>query len=228
MSIETSMANYYAERAKEYERIYQKPERQEELRQLRDLVQRTFADTHVLEIACGTGYWTEVIARSAASVVATDINEEVLAIARSKPIDHQKASFRTADAYALPPFPQKFAAGLAAFWWSHVPKSRLRVFLENFHRAFSPGGKVVFLDNCYVEGSSTPISRTDQQGNTYQLRKLDDGSTHEVLKSFPTEAELRETLAPLALEVRIQFLKYYWILTYFPRPNYRDPLLIPA
>src|SRR5882762_10017641 len=124
MNMESSMVNYYAERAKEYERIYQKPERQEELRQLRDLVQRTFADTHVLEIACGTGYWTEVIARSAASVVATDINEEVLAICRSKPIDHQKTSFRTADAYALPSFPQKFTVGLAAFWWSHVPKAK--------------------------------------------------------------------------------------------------------
>ena len=186
------MANYYAERAKEYERIYQKPERQEELRQLRDLVQRTFADTHVLEIACGTGYWTEFIARSAVSVVATDINEEVLAIARSKPIDHQKTSFRTADAYTLPPFPQKFTAGLAAFWWSHVPRAKLRGFLEKFHRAVSPGGKVVFLDNCYVEGNST----------------------HEVLKNFPTEPEVRETLASLASEVHVQFLKYYWIVTY--------------
>ena len=72
VNMESSMVNYYAERAKEYERIYEKPERQEELRQLRDLVQRTFADTHVLEIACGTGYWTEVIARSAASA-ATQI-----------------------------------------------------------------------------------------------------------------------------------------------------------
>src|SRR5437879_9405991 len=85
MSIESSMVNYYAERAKEYERIYQKPERQQELQQLRDFVQRAFANSRVLEIACGTGYWTEILSASAASIVATDINEEVLAIARSKP-----------------------------------------------------------------------------------------------------------------------------------------------
>ena len=42
-----------------------------------------FAGAKVFEVACGTGYWTEVLARSAASVFATDINDEVLAVARS-------------------------------------------------------------------------------------------------------------------------------------------------
>src|SRR5262245_51295140 len=84
MSIETSMAAYYAQRALEYERIYHKPERQADLQELHNLVERTFAGAAVLEVACGTGYWTEVLARSAASVTAVDINEEVLAVARSK------------------------------------------------------------------------------------------------------------------------------------------------
>src|SRR6476660_5952415 len=118
-----SMVKYYADRAAEYERIYQKPERQEDLRTLREFVERTFVATHVLEIACGTGYWTEIVARSAASVVATDINEEVLAIARSKPIDRTRTIIRKADAYALTPAAERFTGGLAVFWWSHVPKA---------------------------------------------------------------------------------------------------------
>jgi SAM-dependent methyltransferase len=213
MSIEASMVGYYAERACEYERIYQKPERQADLQRLRRFVESTFAGVDAFEMACGTGYWTEVLARSAASVVATDINEEVLAIARSKGLA-ERVTFQRADAYALPSLSQRFTAGLSVFWWSHVPKSRIRNFLRGFHRVLSPGARVVFIDNAYVEGSSTPISRTDAQGDTYQIRRLDDGSTHEVLKNFPTEIELRFAVEDSGSEVRVEFLQYYWILSY--------------
>ena len=82
------------------------------------------------------------------------------------------------------------------------------------HRAFAPGTRVVFIDNLYVEGSSTPISRADADGNTYQKRPLDDGSTHEVMKNFPSEQELCAAVADLACEARVEFLKYYWMLSY--------------
>ena len=81
----------------------------------------------------------------------------------------------------------------------------------------SSGARVMFIDNAFVEGSSTPISRTDEHGNTYQVRRLDDGSTHEVLKNFPTKSELVSAVDGLATDVRIEFLRYYWILSYVPR-----------
>jgi demethylmenaquinone methyltransferase/2-methoxy-6-polyprenyl-1,4-benzoquinol methylase len=211
---EFSMVAYYAERAREYERIYRKPERQKDLKWLRDFVERTFAGLRVCEIACGTGYWTEIMSRSAQSVTAIDINDEVLAIARSKPIDTSKTTFVKADVYDLPAFIEKFNGGLACFWWSHVPKAKLSDFLHGFHRVLSPGARVVFIDNRYVEGSSTPISRTDDDGNTYQIRKLDNGTTHEILKNFPTESELREVMHGLAEDVSIQWLPYYWVLSH--------------
>jgi len=214
MKPESSMVAYYARRAAEYERIYQKPERQEDLGRLREFVERTFGGQRVFELACGTGYWTEILARSAESVLACDLNEEVLAIARSKPMARAKVEFLRADAYALPELPQKFDAGLAAFWWSHVPKLRLRPFLESFHRRFAPGARVIFVDNIYVEGSSTPISRQDGEGNTYQLRELDDGSEHEIMKNFPTDSELHDAIAEAATQVEVSRLEYYWILSY--------------
>ena len=213
------MVNYYANRAQEYERIYHRPERQDDLRRLRDFVTSAFTDTHVFEVACGTGYWTEIIAPSAATVVATDINEEVLAVARSKHIDTRKVTFRLEDAYALPVLPQRFAGGFSAFWWSHMPKAKIQSFLRGFHRVLSPGARVVFIDNAYVEGSSTPISRTDEHGNTCQIRRLDDGSRHWVLKNFPTEPELRASLEGLAENVRVDFLRYYWLVSYVSRAD---------
>lgn len=62
-----------------------------------------------------------------------------------------------------------------------------------------------------------PISRTDEHGDTYQMRGLDDGSRHEVLKNFPTESELRAAVHGMATEVRVELLQYYWALSYVPR-----------
>jgi demethylmenaquinone methyltransferase/2-methoxy-6-polyprenyl-1,4-benzoquinol methylase len=154
------------------------------------------------------------LSRAAASVVATDIYEEVLAVARSKYMDTGRVELRREDAYALPVLPRKCDGGFAGFWWSHIPRARMRSFLAGFHRVLSPGARVVFMDNVYVEGSSTPISRVDQHGDTYQMRRLDDGSGHEVLKNFPTESALRAAVEGFAAEVRVEFLQYYWILSY--------------
>ena len=87
MSVEadSDLTSYYAARAQEYESIYDKPERQADLATLRALVPDYFVGRDVLEVACGTGYWTQFIARRAATMTATDINAETLAIARTKP-----------------------------------------------------------------------------------------------------------------------------------------------
>jgi hypothetical protein len=45
---------------------------------------------------------------------------------------------------------------------------------------------------------------------------MGDGSTHQVLKSIPTEKELCLALEGLGSNVRIAFLKYYWIASYVP------------
>lgn len=202
---------YYAKRAAEYEKIFEKPERQADLARLRLDIAALFAGELVLEIACGTGYWTPLIAAKAESVLATDYNEETLAIARSKRYPKGNVRFERADAYALPAWPQKFSACYAGFWWSHVPVHKLEQFLTGLHERLQPGARVVFMDNRYVEGSSTPISRTDGEGNTYQSRKLADGSRHEVLKNFPSAAELR---ARVGRDVEITEYEYYWLASY--------------
>lgn len=208
------MIDYYSKRANEYERIYQKPERQAALGWLREILRRELAGHHVLELACGTGYWTEAIAGIAASVHATDASLEVLQIARSKQLDPAKVTLAPGDAYHPLPAMPAFTAGFAGFWWSHVPKLRLPAFLETLHAALVPGSRVVFADNRFVPGSSSPLSRHDDEGNTYQLRSLADGSHHEVLKNFPTTEELREVIAPFSEGVEILTSDYFWCASY--------------
>lgn len=212
-----NLTEYYARRAAEYERIYVKPERQADLTSLRSRIAALFSGRAVLELACGTGYWTEVIAPHVRSITAIDFAEETLAIARSKKYPAKTVEFAQGDAYALPDLSRRHDALFAGFWWSHVPLARLDSFLAGVARAVAPGAIVALLDNRYVEGSSTPVSRRDGEGNTYQTRKLDDGSTHDVLKNFPSDRELVEHASAHGIEAKVEWLEYYWLLTYRTR-----------
>src|SRR5678809_427405 len=97
----TNLVSYYSDRAKEYEKIYAKPERQDDLKRSSVILQEIFEDKNVFEVCCGTGYWTEKIAATASSIFATDINESMLEIARHKQSLKAKVTFGIADIYNL-------------------------------------------------------------------------------------------------------------------------------
>jgi ubiquinone/menaquinone biosynthesis C-methylase UbiE len=208
------LEKYYARRAGEYEQVYEKPERQQELAWLRERVPQLFRGRTVLEVACGTGYWTQYIATTAKRVYACDINEPVLEIAREKPVPPGKATFFKADAVALDHVPAGCNAAFAGFWWSHVKKSELALFVKNLSLRLEPGSVVAILDNSFAHGSSTPISRTDAEGNTYQMRKLANGEEYEVLKNFPSSLELTQAVRGVAREAHLESLTYYWLLVF--------------
>lgn len=209
------LVDYYAARVAEYERVYEKPERQADLSTLRSLVAAYFSGSRVLEVACGTGYWTAVYSPRATSVVATDKTPAVLELARSKGAPSDRVRFEVADAYDIGSIEGDFNSCFAGFWWSHVPYSRLPKFLYQLHRRLGNGARMMFLDNRFVEGSSTRISRIDRGGNTYQRRRLEDGTEFEVLKNFPKVDEIKEILRRAgAKNVNVVKLKYYWYATY--------------
>lgn len=210
----TDIINYYAKRAKVYEKIYQKPERQPELQSIEKLLQGEFTSQKLLEIACGTGYWTERMAETATSVLATDINSEVIEIAKAKSYPKQNVSFSNADVFSLSRVSSDFTAGFGGFIWSHIPLEKISPFLDTLHSKIKRQGKIIFIDNNYVEGNSTLIYTKDKEGNTYQLRKLEDGTSHLVLKNFPTEAEIRQVLEGAAINLVFKRLKYFWYLMY--------------
>jgi SAM-dependent methyltransferase len=209
-----TMETYYAERASEFEAVYAKPERQADLTELRALLQATLADRNVLEVACGTGYWTQVVAGTARSLLATDVNEPMLAIARRKPYPPGRVCFQRVDAFDLGDLGSGFTAAFAGFWWSHLTAQQGRAFLRGLHRVVGVGGQVVLFDNRYVEGSSTPIARRDADGNTFQWRHLADGRRFEVLKNFPDEGELRAAVGPMGEGIEYRALTYFWLLRY--------------
>ena len=207
------MQSYYAARAREYDRIYDKPERQADIQLLREWLPSLFRGSRLLEVACGTGFWTQFIAPLADKIVAIDSAPETIAIAQSR-VPRDKVSFVAGDAYDLPRDQGTFDAAFAGFWFSHVPRERQDEFLRGLSGAVATGSTVVLVDNRYVEGSNHPISERDANGNTFQLRTLQDGSVHRVLKNFPTEAELSSRIEKVGHSLQFRWFKYYWAVQY--------------
>ncbi len=208
------MQSYYAARAGEYDSVYQKPERQADLREIERWLPAVLFGATVLEVACGTGYWTQFIAPVASSIVAIDSASETLAIAERRVLA-SNVEFQVGDAYALRPDSRGFDAAFAGFWFSHVPLARRREFLGGLNAVLRPGAKVVLLDNLFVAGSSSAIAEQDGSGNTYQSRTLNDGSTHRVLKNFPAEAQLFALLeSGLGRSAEYIRWRFYWALVY--------------
>ena len=214
-----SMSEYYVQRAAYYERVYFKPERQTDLRAMEAWLPTQFAGRRVLEVACGTGWWTPHGARDAKAWLATDLNPETMAVAHNKALPGC-VQLETVDAYSFEQIKGQtfdgavFDGAFAGCWWSHVPLARLPGWLATLHTHLEPGARVVFLDNSYVQTSSTPLSRRDGDGNTYQNRTLDDGSVHEVLKNFPTPDGAIAALGPRARDPRWIAYEHYWVLSY--------------
>jgi 2-polyprenyl-3-methyl-5-hydroxy-6-metoxy-1,4-benzoquinol methylase len=210
-----NLTAYYAARAAEYDEVYRKPERQDDLKSLRAILRELLSGHSVLEVACGTGFWTEQVAVTASHIHATDVNDSVLEIASERLRHCQNVTIHRDDAFALTRVNGVFTAAFAGFWWSHLHKGeQLSGFLNLLHSKLQPGALVVFTDNRYVGGSSLPITRQDAEGNTYQMRRLRDGTEHEVLKNFPLEDDIRRVLQGRGDALDFRTLTYYWCVSY--------------
>jgi len=204
---------YYAARAPDYDDVYLKPERRADIAFLASHLPSRFAGRSTLEIACGTGFWTQFIAAAARSLVATDATLETLHFARLRP-NVGSVSFRQADAYALTDELGLFEAAFAGLWFSHVPIEARQAFLRSLHGRLLRGARIVMLDNSSIQCRELPIAEQDEHGNTYQIRRLKDGSTHRVLKNFPVETELRSLVSSIASECTYRELENFWLFEY--------------
>ena len=207
------MEEYYAKRANEYELVYAKPERQNEIEKIKLIIPNYFANLNLLDLGCGTGYWTQSISKLAQSIQGIDVNESVLEVAAKKEYGCP-VHLNVGNYYQLDRFSGKYDGIFGGFIYSHIPLEKCSTFLESIHEVLSPNGVVVFVDNRYAEGSNSPITRQDPLGNTYQQRVLKNGEEYEVLKNFPLKSDWLEKLADKVEEFDYQEMNYYWILKY--------------
>jgi SAM-dependent methyltransferase len=167
-------------------------------------VEELLAGLDILEVACGTGNWTQVLARRARSVLATDINRETIRLAQAKEYGPGAVSFRIHDAYALEDLGQRFGGAFAADWWSHVPHRLLGRFLDQLHGCLTPGAPVVFVDMLPRDHPDLIPYKHDDDGNAICRRTLPDGSVFDVVKNFPEREDVLRSLSARAEQMHYE------------------------
>jgi hypothetical protein len=218
-SVVNGIARYYAIRAPEYDKTsgYQRSESSSFVDKIRAKVQETVRDRDAIEIACGTGFWTGPASEVARSLLATDRNVELVETVQKKIANLPHVKCQVADAYTLDGVKGPFTAAYAQFWWSHIPRSMIKTFLVALHSRLAENAQVFFMDSLpYV----TPGSRRlDAEGNVIEPRVLMNGEKYEVIKNFPTEAELREALEGFADDLQYEAYERgcVWTVSYKAR-----------
>jgi SAM-dependent methyltransferase len=207
------VARYYASSTQAADAALSRAERANDLARVRERLAQLVRGQTVLELACGTGYWTEVIAATADKVLATDVLDTMLERAQTRRFPEGKVAFRRVDGHDLPDDLGAFSCVFIGFWWSHLKRDEQDALLAQLRTRLGHDVTLILLDDAYVEGSSTTIARTDAQGNTYEIVATPDGERFELPKNYPADSALRKRLGGDVREIRIERLTYYWMLT---------------
>lgn len=212
----SDVVSYYSDYAGSYEDIYEDFVCESDYDSLCEQIGSMFDSRFVVEVACGTGHWTRLIAETATNVVASDISREMLLRAKEK-TSSSNIAYIQADAYNTAwATSNQFSGGFAGYWLSHVPVCRCREFIDQFHSLLAPGAQVVIFDN--VQTADYPVDSRDDQGNTYQIRCIDD-TEYYVLKNFYSEDELFDMVSAHAYDIEYEEFKYHWLLQYKYSPR---------
>lgn len=160
----------------------------------------------VLELASGTGIWTERLLRFADSLTCVDAAPEMIARAKAR-VGDDRARFIRADLFSWTP-DRRYDTVFFGFWISHVPLDRFEAFWSTIADCLQPGGRVFFTDDAYrppeelIEGA---VSSTVE-------RKLLDGTAFRAVKVPHTAPALQSRLARLGWDISVTQTTgpFYW------------------
>lgn len=211
---------YYRARAAEYDEWFFRQKRYDrgpelnrqwflEVARLRSALRSFQPAGRVLELACGSGLWTQQLARYAEHVTAVDASPEALALnrarLRSKNVDYIQAdifNWRSETRYDLVFF---------SFWLSHVPPERFDSFWRLVRSCLHDRGRVFFIDSLYEPNSTARDHRLNAPDSTTVIRRLNDGRVFDIVKIFYKPAELEAKLKALGWRIKVASTGHYFL-----------------
>ncbi len=213
-------AHYYRERAGEYDdwwlrrgRYDHGPERNarwfSDAAEAQDALDRFKPTGEVLELACGTGLWTEHLAAHADRVTAVDGSPEMLELCRAR-VGEERVEYVRADLFEWEP-QRTYDMCFFSFWLSHVPEERFDAFWEKVKRALGPNGRVFFVDSSRHDLASAVDHKLSAPGDSTMLRRLADGREYRIVKQFYGPGQLQARLAGLGWSVEVETTREFFI-----------------
>ena len=212
--------DYYRARAGEYDEWFYRLGRYDhgealnqqwfnEAKQVMETLHRVPMVDDALELACGTGIWTEQLLKIARHVTALDASPEVMAINRQK-LKAENVEYQQVDLFQWQP-ERSYDLVLFGFWLSHVPPERFDSFLSAVSRAVKPGGKLFIVDSRPAPNSSAKNHQAYEPESVQHVRKLNDGREFTIYKVFYDPAALREKLASFGFDADVRLTDNYFI-----------------
>jgi len=199
------MNEYYRRRAPwhDYYMSYKSHDATEKLMTpLIEIIHPLISGKDILEIACGTGIWTQVLSRRARSVTATDINEAVIELARKKQYDNDNVTFQIADAYSADKLQNKFDVVFASDWFSHIPLPMISRFQKSINNCLHDNGVVIMIDMMYRKVFEEEKTINDAYHNRISNRQVPDAGNFNVVKNFFTEETIKRHLKDFAGDIQ--------------------------
>lgn len=203
--------DYYSARAPEYDRWFYRQGRydqgpafkrqwENEAQIVREQLLNAPRQQQILELAPGTGIWTEQLIKIGDQVTALDASPEMIAINRAK-LGSDKVSYIQTDLFTWRA-QRQYDMVFFGFWLSHVPGAKLSDFLSTVYEALAPGGRLFFVDSQDRESSHTS-RETEDLGGELQQRVLSDGRMYEIVKIYYDPAQLTATLRESGFEIEV-------------------------
>lgn len=204
---------YYDARAGEYEDAYLRTGRYDrdpasnrswldEIRRLRNEVEDFRPTGRILELACGTGIWTERLARFGCSITAVDASPGMLTRARAR-LAGAGVEFVQQDVFAYEPT-ERFDVVFFSLWLSHVPPLRFEAFWKRVRDWLRPQGRLLMIDALYHPDRTAVDEHLASQGDTSIVRRLNDGRSFRIIKVFYDLRNLEARLARLGFKVELR------------------------
>jgi 2-polyprenyl-3-methyl-5-hydroxy-6-metoxy-1,4-benzoquinol methylase len=196
---------YYRERASEYDEWffrqgrYDRGEkhRQEwfaEISAVEAALRLARPSGDILELACGTGLWTQHLADLANHLTAVDAAPEAIRLNQQR-VSSASVEYIVADLFNWTP-DRQFDFIFFGFWLSHIPPEKFTAFWQMVRKTLKPNGRVFFVDSLFIQ-TSTAQNHPTLQKQGYAERKLNDGRTYQIVKIFHEPAQLQTSLQKL-------------------------------
>jgi len=164
---------------------------------------------HGLELACGTGLWTQHLVRYAESVTALDASPEMLALNRER-VGQGKVRHIQADLFTWQP-DGRYDVVFFSFWLSHVPPDRFPAFWDLVRSCLAPGGRVFLIDSLYAANSTAVDHHLAGPESPIAGRRLNDGREFNIIKVFYRPEQLSARLAELGWRMVIKRTANYFL-----------------
>ncbi|MDH4137609.1 MAG: class I SAM-dependent methyltransferase [Anaerolineae bacterium] len=197
--IRWEMMVYYDERAEEYDQIYwgkghatiDPDAYKKDVAKASEMVSR-FGKGHLIDIACGTGFWLPSYARNCHQITFLDQSERMLSICRDRVKElglTHAARFIQGDFLDASLGTSEYDCALVGFLLSHLTFQQEKVFFERLEGILKANPQLMLIDSVWNERRQ---QYREKEG--IQERVLSDGRLFRIYKRYFEKPDIEEML----------------------------------